>query len=86
MKFKIGMQVQLVSFNGETKAPVTIRDCDNFWKLIGERGEVVSCDPLPGISNDRILIRFAHPLDALGLANHNQHSNSLWIKKTDLLI
>lgn len=82
--FSNGNTVFLVKFNGQKSAPPDVDENENFWKLIGERGQVLSISPPDDIGQDRVLIAFDADLDELDLPNHNEISNSLWIKTSDL--
>jgi hypothetical protein len=80
MQIEKGTQVRLKSFSGTLVAQKRINPCDNYWKLIGERGEVINDE----VYNGRVLVLFEADLDNFELANHNPVLNSLWIKPTDL--
>jgi hypothetical protein len=83
--FKLGERVKLVSFDGELTPVSTLRKTDNYSLLIGGSGLVVDTAPPTGISADRVLITFDINLNILGLENHNETPNSLWILRSDLL-
>jgi hypothetical protein len=82
MPFTKGDRVQLKTFLGTLKPRTAINIEDNFWKLIGERGEVIDAT----IRNKRVLVLFEKNLDEFEVANHNPILNSLWIKPSDLRI
>jgi hypothetical protein len=75
---------RLVSFNGSKSAPKDVEDYENYWRLIGELGNVLEADRPYGVDEDRVLLRFQLCLDDLGLENHNEIPNSLWIRLSDL--
>ena len=86
--FKFGTRVKLVSFHGEVKASEPVEAEENFWILLGQEGEVVSeklkLHPAFLAKGERALIKFDQSLSGLGLANHNDEANSLWIFISDL--
>jgi hypothetical protein len=81
-----GNSVILSTFNGLISAPPDVDKNENFWKLIGRNGVVLSMSPPTFIASDRVLIRFDANLDELDLPNHNEVPNTLWIKVTDLTL
>ena len=76
---KPGKRVVLKSFNGSLNAPHDTKAEENYWLLIGSKAVV----ELTNDSN-RVLIKFERDLSSLGLANHNEVPNSLWILISDL--
>jgi hypothetical protein len=72
--------VILKSFNGVTEAQTFTEERENYWKLIGQKGEVIENRD----EDDRVLVLFEINLDEMKLENHNAIKNSLWIKGTDL--
>jgi len=76
---KPGKRVVLKSFNGSLIAPQDVKPGENYWQLIG-------CKAVVELANDtdRVLIKFEHDLPSLGLANHNEVPNALWILISDL--
>ena len=74
-------KVKLKSFLGLLKPKKKVKQNENYWKLIGEKGKIIDEEVN---SNDRILVLFNSDLDEFELENHNPIKNSLWIKKTDL--
>ncbi len=81
-KPEIGSRVKLKTFLGESHPP---KDCDpreNYWKLIGQAGQVIEDIP----QSDRVLVVFENSLSAFGLHCHNPIPNSLRIKWSDLEI
>jgi hypothetical protein len=74
-----GKRVVLKSFDGSLSAPQDIKPEENYWLLIGSKAVVEFAD-----DTDRVLLKFEHDLQSLGLANHNDLPNSLWILISDL--
>jgi hypothetical protein len=72
--------VRLKTFLGTLAAGKKINACDDYWKLIGEKGKVVDDE----LYNGRVLVLFKKNLDIFEVANHNPIPNSLWIKESDL--
>lgn len=81
MKIEKNTAIKLKSFLGTLKPEKRIKENENYWKLIGEKGKVI--DEIENY-NGRVLILFAKNLDDFEVENHNPIKNSLWIKKTDL--
>ena len=81
MKIEKNTEIKLKSFLGTLKPEKRIKENENYWKLIGEKGKVI--DEIENY-NGRVLILFAKNLDEFEVENHNPIKNSLWIKKTDL--
>jgi len=75
-----GTSVKLKTFLGTLVSPKNKEPWNNYWRLIGEKGEVVDGK----IYNGRVLVLFERNLDDFKLANHNPVPNSLWILPTDL--
>jgi hypothetical protein len=78
--------VRLVSFNGSVVAKSDVDAYENYWRLIGEMGNILKADRPYGVDEDRVLVKFKASLDDLGLENHNELPNSLWIRLSDLEI
>lgn len=76
---KPGKRVSLKSFNDSLTAPQAIKAEENYWLLIGSKAVVELTN-----DSDRVLIKFERDLSSLGLANHNEVPNSLWILISDL--
>jgi len=76
---KPGKRVVLKSFNGCLRAPQDTKTEENYWQLVG-------CKAVVELANDtdRVLVKFERDLSSLGLANHNEKSNSLWVLISDL--
>jgi hypothetical protein len=75
-----GTRVILKTFLGKLTAPKNGEPQNNYWKLIGEKGEVIEDE----IYNERVLVLFDTNLDTFAVANHNPIANSLWILPADL--
>ena len=80
MTFKKGSKVKLKTFLGELTAKKRTDPINDYWKIIGQRGEIIDDD----FYNERILVLFENDLDQFGVANHNPIINSLWILPKDL--
>jgi hypothetical protein len=83
MKIKKNTSIKLKSFLGTLNPEKRIKENENYWKLIGEKGKVI--DEKENDSG-RVLILFERNLDEFKVENHNPIKNSLWIKITDLQI
>jgi hypothetical protein len=81
MPIKKNTLIRLKSFLGTLKPTGEISEKENYWKLIGEKGEIID-----DTENEKVLILFDKNLDELNLENHNPIRNSLWIRKADLEI
>ncbi|GLQ18001.1 hypothetical protein [Maritalea porphyrae] len=80
---KVGDRVRLASMLGTTSPPSDVEAHENYWKLIGEAGQLLE----EGTENDflgRFLVRFDENVTSLGLECHNPIPNTLWILSTDL--
>lgn len=86
--FNLGQQVKLKSFLGTIHAPESTVRSEDFWQLVGECGEIASdvlkIHPAFPDKGARVLVRFYINIDDLGLPNHNEINNSLWIFVSDL--
>jgi hypothetical protein len=76
---KPGKRVVLKSFNGSLVAPGAINTEENYWQLIGSKAVVEAVN-----DTDRVLIKFERDLSILGLVNHCEQPNSLWVLVGDL--
>jgi hypothetical protein len=83
---QIGSKVRLKIFNGNASGPPNVSADANFWSLVGSHGTVIETRPIEGIDADRVLVLFDVSLPNLRLPNHNELKNSLWIKRSDLVI
>ncbi|MFD0767048.1 hypothetical protein ACFQZI_19480 [Mucilaginibacter lutimaris] len=80
MEIKKGIVVRLKSFSGTLIPGKNVEPYNDYWKLIGQKGEIISDETY----NGRVLILFEKDLDQFKVANHNPIKNSLWILPTDL--
>jgi hypothetical protein len=76
---KLGKRVVLKSFNGSLIARQDIKAEENYWLLIGSKAVVELTN-----DGDRVLLKFDRDLSSLGLTNHNEIPNALWILISDL--
>jgi len=76
---KPGKRVVLKSFKGSLVAPQDIKSEENYWLLIGSKAVVEVAN-----NSDQVLIKFERDLSGLGLVNHDELPNSLWILISDL--
>ena len=86
-QFRCGDIVRLISFHNTVNAPDNIDEKENYWKLIGSLGEIVSkkSKSHPAFKNmgKRVLVKF-DDVEKYGLYCHNEIPNSLWIFLTDI--
>ena len=71
-------RVILETFLGDKKPHNLDNENENYFLLIGKCGVVLD------IRDKQVLILFDESLDNLGLINHNEIKNSLWIYKSDI--
>jgi hypothetical protein len=83
MTLKKNTLVTLKSFSGTLKPVKKIKDDENYWKLIGQKGSII--DETENY-NGRILVLFQKNLDEFKVVNHNPIKNTLWILVSDLEI
>jgi acetylornithine/N-succinyldiaminopimelate aminotransferase len=83
MKIEKDNRIKLKSFLGTLSSKDKIKNDNDYWKLIGEKGKVINDVE---VTEERVLVLFDKNLDDFKVANHNPIKNSLWIKKTDLEI
>ncbi len=76
---KPGKRVVLKSFKGSLIAPQDVKPEENYWQLIGCKAVVEAAN-----DTDRVLVKFERDLSSLGLADHNEQPNSLWVLISDL--
>jgi len=76
---KPGKRVVLKSLKGSLIAPQDVKPEENYWQLIGSKAVVEAAN-----NSERVLIKFERDLARLGLVNHNQVPNTLWILIGDL--
>ncbi|SHK19277.1 hypothetical protein SAMN04488028_103316 [Reichenbachiella agariperforans] len=76
---------ELKSFNGTLKTKQAVSENENYWKLIGQTGRVISsAEEQDFPDKNRVLFQFDIDVQKLELECHNQKPNALWILKTDL--
>jgi hypothetical protein len=76
---KPGKRVVLKSFKGSLIAPQNVKPEENYWQLIGSKAVVEAAN-----DSDRVLIKLERDLSILGLINHSEQPNSLWVLISDL--
>lgn len=74
----LNSDVILKTFLGTEYSRKRINQNENYWKLIGQQGQVLE------LEEKRVLVKFNCDIDAFGLENHNPIKNSLWILTSDL--
>jgi len=79
---KVGTRVKLATFLNESEPPVDCDPFENYWKLIGQTGQVVEVFT----ESDRVLVAFDISVSSLGLHCHNPIPNSLRIQTRDLVV
>ncbi len=81
-KFKIGDKIKLKSFHNTTKAPEGTVDNENYWKLIGLTGHIVSDDRKTNSfyseMGEQVLVKFETDISRYNLHSHNEVKNSFW--------
>jgi len=78
MKLRINDNVLLKTFLN-TKEPLELDDPkENYWKLIGKKGRIIS------IIKDKALVLFEIDILSQGLHCHNEMENTLLISISDL--
>lgn len=87
---KEGDFVKLVSFNGIINSGDNSDEKENYWKLIGCKGKIISNKDGYFKKNffekERFLVRFEDDIKSKNLYCHNDVENALWILKNDLEI
>ena len=76
---KPGKRVVLKSFNGSLAAPQDVKADENYWRLIGSKAVVEVAN-----ETDRVFVKFECDFSSLGLINHNEEPNTLWMLISDL--
>ncbi len=82
LAFDLSQRVVLSTVDGSTLTPKGTCKDEDYWKLIGCKGEVL--DFGSGFHEGRVLVAFDKDPKELDLACHNPIPKSLWIKVTDL--
>lgn len=88
-RYAKGDRVVVASFLGAKETPEGTRGNEDYWKLIGQIGDVISeigkSHPAFPERGDRVLVRFVHVnIREMGLECHNSSDNSLWLFSSDL--
>jgi hypothetical protein len=88
--FKLGSKVLLKTFHNTINPPVGTSDSENYWKLIGLTGHIVSdvrkIHPAFLKMGERVLVKFDNDISTYGVQCHNeQATNALWLFLTDLV-
>lgn len=73
-------RVRLKSFNGRLSPPRGTSSEEDYWKLIGQSGEILE----PKNERGRVLVGFDVTVKSFGLACHNPIESSLYILESDL--
>ncbi|WP_264550165.1 hypothetical protein [Flavobacterium sp. N2820] len=73
--------IKLKTFKGTLKPTTKVKDRENYWKLIGEKGIVID---EADFNPEKVLVVFEKNIDDFDLENHNPIKNSLYIDKKDL--
>ena len=78
--YKKNDRVILETFLGDIKPSNLDCDDENYFLLIGKYGVILDVNE----KDKQVLILFDDSLDDLGLINHNEIKNSLWIYESDI--
>ena len=78
--YQINDRVVLETFLGDIKSSNLDYDNENYSLLIGKHGVILDINK----TDKQVLILFDDSLDDLGLINHNEIKNSLWIYESDI--
>ena len=73
--------VKLKTFQGTLNPKNKIKDRENYWKLIGQKGIVIE---EADFNPEKVLVVFEKNIDDFDIENHNPIKNSLYIDKKDL--
>ena len=88
-EIKKGLSVILKSFHGTTHPPEDVEPNENYWKLIGSTGIIMSDEkkthPAFVKKGERVLVQFT-AIEKFNLECHNGIPNSLWIFISDLSV
>lgn len=87
--FEAGDRVRLKSFHNLTEPPKDTAEGENYWKLIGLKGKIISNEqkthPAFPDMGKRALVQFADDIKNYGLICHNENApNALWLFLCDL--
>ena len=77
---KLGKRVVLRSFSGSQCALPDISAQENYWLLVGIKATVVQTD----VDKQIALVQFDVSFQQLGLVNHSEITNALWVMIDDL--
>mgnify|MGYP000433428443 CR=1 FL=1 len=77
---QVNDNVTLIAFLGTLTPEESVNSTENYWKLIGQGGQVIE------LAEERVLVKFQCNIDSFELENHNPVNDSLWILRTDLQI
>lgn len=89
MPFEAGQRVTLRSFRGATQSPADADPRHDYWRLVGQHGEIVDADDTSIgrlAEGPRVLVQFDNDPAALGLHSHNPVPRALWILTSDLVL
>ncbi len=85
---KCGDKVKLITFHNMIEPPKDIDERENYWRLIGSIGKIISnkkkIHPAFLEMGERVLVEFDN-LEKYGLYSHNERPNSLWIFISDIV-
>ena len=70
--------IKLKTFYGTLKPTTKVKDRENYWKLIGEKGIVID---EADFNPEKVLVVFEKNIDDFDFENHNPIKNSLYIDK-----
>ena len=86
---KKGDSVILQSFHGTIQHPEDVDPKENYWKLVGSTGIIMSDEkkthPAFVDKGERVLVQFAD-IEKYQLECHNDIPNSIWIFISDLSV
>lgn len=77
-QMQINDKVTLISFLGTLTSDEPVNSNENYWKLIGQSGQIIEQ------GKERVLVKFNCDIDTFQLENHNPVKDSLWILRTDI--
>ncbi|MBB3192821.1 hypothetical protein [Roseateles terrae] len=86
-RFALDQTVILRRFNGEVSAPEGTAPDHDYWRLIGQIGQVRDLDDsrlgLSAQQPRRMLVQFQVDPNSLGLHCHNRLARALWVQVED---
>jgi len=87
-KFNKDSRVVMKTFHNTSAPDVDTDDSENYWKLIGLTGTVISDEkkahPAFKDMGPRVVVQFDDLVENYGLHSHNEIPNSLWLFISDL--